>query len=137
MRILLPIFLLLPLTSQAAMPAIKFKQVTCKYSVDGTLKKEITQDLMSLAIDLSIAKFAQIQFGDEQLKIQYQVLIEDETTDRKTGKPAPLSSEAVVVLQNLMVGETESSVEFSATAPTWVKATNASHSVSCELKKGE
>lgn len=125
MKNLILIFLFLPLSSQAALPVLKYSEVTCGLSVDEKLVKEATASLMTLVIEESLGRFAQIQFGDDSKKIQYQILIEN--SDKQAG--------AVIVLQNLMVGEAESSVEFSAITPNWVRVGHGNHSVACDLKQ--
>jgi hypothetical protein len=80
---------------------------------------------MTVTIDQDLARFAQIQFGDDKLQIQYQVLLEN---DAKT-------EGHINVLQNLLVGETENSVEFSQAAPASAEISQGAHAVRCELRK--
>ncbi|MNT87079.1 hypothetical protein D3C72_2274460 [compost metagenome] len=77
-------------------------------------------------IEDRLGRFAQIQFGDEQKVIQYQLLIEDDLQMPK--------SKNVLVLQNLKVGELESSAEFSAKDVNWVRIGQGALSVTCNLK---
>lgn len=126
MKVLGLLLLLSPSFSFAAMPVLSFKSVQCSLSVEEKVVKTTESlPLMTLMVDNSIARFAQIQFGDAEMKIQYQLLIED---DAKT-------KDAVLVLQNLMVAETESSAEFSAKEVTWARVRQGSYSVSCEMNK--
>lgn len=126
MKVLVLFFLLSPSFAFAAMPVLSFKSVQCSLSVDEKVVKTTESvPLMTLMVDDAIARFAQIQFGDAERKIQYQLLIED---DVKT-------KDAVLVLQNLMVGDLESSAEFSAKEPTWVRVRQGAYSVSCEVNK--
>lgn len=82
---------------------------------------------MTLTIDTHLGRFQQIQFGDEQAKIQYQILIEDDVDFEGH----------VLVLQNLQVGEQESSSEFSAKELKWVRIAQGQHSVRCNLQVAE
>lgn len=125
MKLIALIILALPSFTWAALPVLNYKNVECQLRVDGQLVKEQSQPLMTLIIEDSIGRFVQIQFGDEQKKIQYQLLIEN----------APATTDgAVLVLQNLMVDKLESSSEFSAKDVTWVRIAQGTHSVSCTLK---
>ncbi|UOF02871.1 hypothetical protein [Bdellovibrio reynosensis] len=125
MKKLVSLFLFLPVSSFAALPVLKYSEVTCRLSVDEKVVKETTASLMTLVIEESLGRFAQIQFGDDTKKIQYQILIENSEKQK----------DAVNVLQNLMVGDAESSVEFSALTPNWVRVGHGNHSVACDLKQ--
>lgn len=124
MKFLLPLLLVISSFAHAALPVVSYKNIQCRYFVDEKLVKEHSQALMTLMIDDRMGRFAQIQFGDAQNKVQYQVLIED---DLKVNG-------AVLVLQNLLVDTLESSSEFSAKEVTWVRLSQGSHNVSCDLK---
>lgn len=123
MKKLFVLFLMLPSFSWAALPALKYKNVECKLSVDGKLVKTQRQQMMTLIIEDSLGRFAQIQFGDEKQKIQYQLLIENDV----------VMADGVLVLQNLMIDTLESSSEFSAKDATWVRLGQGAYSVSCVL----
>lgn len=121
------VFFLSFLTSSlvwAEMPVLKYQGVSCRLSKDGEFVREKAVKLMTLTIDTHLGRFQEIQFGDEQSKIQYQILIEDDVD----------SEGHVLVLQNLKVGELESSSEFSAKDLKWVRVAQGSHSVRCELQ---
>jgi hypothetical protein len=116
-----------PLASFAGqMPTLKFKAVDCTLAVDNLIVKSVTGDLMSLVVDDHIGRFAQLQLGDDKNKIQYQILIEDDLKDKKSDK--------VIVLQNLMVNDLESSSEFSTSDLSWVRLRQGLYSVSCDVK---
>lgn len=83
--------------------------------------------MMTLMIEEGFGRFVQLQFGDEKLKIQYQILIEDDTAYKI---PGPL-----VYLQNLMVGGVEVSSEFSAKDATWLRILNGEYAVNCDLNR--
>lgn len=106
------------------LPALRYQGVECVYSISDKESKRLSQNLMTLVIETDLGRFAQLQFGDETLKIQYQILLENDTQ-------VPGS---VNVLQNLAVGELESSAEFSAQEPRYVRLAQGVHSVRCELK---
>lgn len=124
------IFLLSFLVSSLAwaeMPVLKYQGVGCRLLKDDEVVSEKSLKLMTLTIDTHIGRFQEIQFGDEQTKIQYQILIEDDVD----------SVGHVLVLQNLKVGELESSSEFSTKDLKWVRLAQGSHSVKCELQVAE
>ncbi|WP_374029813.1 hypothetical protein [Bdellovibrio bacteriovorus] len=121
--LIVALFFAIPGVSFAAIPILSYKHVSCRLYVEEEQVKEVSQPLMTLIIEDSIGRFAQIQFGDENLKIQYQLLFEDDLK-------VPGS---VLVLQNLMVGSVESSAEFSAKDATWMRIRQGTHSVSCDV----
>ncbi|MNL47148.1 hypothetical protein D3C87_1699160 [compost metagenome] len=105
---------------------MNYKKAECSLTVDGSLVKTVNQPLMNLMIDDRTGRFAQIQFGDAQKVIQYQLLIENDLQNP--------SSQNVIVLQNLRVGELESSSEFSAKDVNWLRIAQGAYSVTCNLK---
>ena len=111
--------------SAIQLKAITFKSISCQLSQDGQTLREVTQPLMLLQIDDGFGRFAQIQFGDENLKMQYQLLIED---DRAVDGN-------VIVLQNWLVGDHEVSEEVSVADVTSVAAANEGYSVKCDISK--
>lgn len=111
----------------AEMPVLKYQGVSCRLLKDDEVVSERSVKLMTLTIDTHLGRFQEIQFGDEQAKIQYQILIEDDVE----------SEGHVLVLQNLKVGELESSSEFSTKDLKWVRLAQGSHSVKCELQVAE
>ncbi|MEK2644520.1 hypothetical protein [Bdellovibrio sp. BCCA] len=130
-------FLLLfvfPSFGWAALPVLNYKNVECQLRVDGKLVKTQSQPLMTLIIEDSLGRFTQIQFGDEQKKIQYQLLLENAPATSESGLSLASTDGAVLVLQNLMIDTLESSSEFSAKDVTWVRIAQGTHSVSCSLK---
>ncbi|KYG64419.1 hypothetical protein AZI85_03080 [Bdellovibrio bacteriovorus] len=124
MKSLVLFLLAVPGIAQAAMPVLSYKNVECRYTENDKLVKEQSVALMTLVIEDSLGRFAQIQFGDDAKKIQYQILIED---DLKT-------KDSVVILQNLMVDKLESSSELSGKEVSWVRIAQGTHSVRCDLK---
>lgn len=111
----------------AEMPVLKYQSASCQFLKDDTIVSEKVVNLMTLTIDTHLGRFQQIQFGDEQAKIQYQILIEDDVDFEGH----------VLVLQNLQVGEQESSSEFSAKELKWVRIAQGQHSVRCNLQVAE
>ena len=107
------------------LPTFSFKSVECVLKKDDVVTLEFNQALMMLQIDSDFGRFAQVRLKDGETEVQYQVLIED---DLKV--PG-----AVIVLQNLMVGELESSSEVSAKEPTWLRIRQGVYAVECALKK--
>lgn len=106
-------------------PAV-FQKVDCKLMSDGVVLKEHSQYMMNITTGDDFAKFAQIQFGDDAVGvIQYQLLIEKDLASSVEG--------SLIVLQNLKVGEKESSQEFSAQKVNWLRTTNEGYVVLCEL----
>lgn len=134
MKLIALLLFTLPSFTWAALPVLNYKNVECKLFVDGKLVKEQSQPLMTLIIEDSLGRFAQIQFGDEQKKIQYQLLIENAPAKSENGLSLVATDGAVLVLQNLMIGTLESSSEFTAKDVTWVRIAQGTHSVSCDLK---
>lgn len=126
MRNLFLFLFALPSTGLAVMPVLNYKNVECRLFVDDKLVTTKSQSLMTLVIDEHMGRFAEIQFGDEKKKIQYQVLIEDDVKSK--------DKDAVLVLQNLLVDKLESSSEFSAKELTWLRLAQGTHSVSCDVK---
>lgn len=125
-KIILLLLVFMSSSAWAAMPVLNYKNITCRLVVDGVLVKEQSQSLMTLMIEERLGRFVQIQFGDEQKTIQYQILIEDDVN-------SPVA-DSVLILQNLMIGELESSSEVSAKEVTWIRIAQGTHSVSCDLK---
>ncbi|MNL77182.1 hypothetical protein D3C87_2033070 [compost metagenome] len=80
---------------------------------------------MLLQIDDGFGRFAQIQFGDENLKMQYQLLIEDDRAVEGN----------VIVLQNWLVGDHEVSEEISVEDVSLVAVANEGYSVKCNISK--
>ena len=113
-------------TALAAMPALKYKSADCTLMMDEKVVKQQSIQLMFLQIDSGFGRFAEVQFGDEKLPIQYQVLFEDDLANQAT--------DHVLVLQNLKVGEVESSSEFSARDVKWLRIAQGAYSVRCEMK---
>lgn len=102
-----------------------FQKVDCKLMSDGVVLKEHSQYMMNITTGDDYAKFVQIQFGDDTSVIQYQLLIEKDLSPAVEG--------SLIVLQNLKVGEKESSQEFSAQKINWLRTTNEGYVVHCEL----
>lgn len=119
-------FIFFPAFSWAGMPAaLNYKTAECRLLQEDKVVKTQSVSLITLTVGDHLGRFAEIQFGDEQMKIQYQVLIEDDI--RST------SADAVLVLQNLMVDSLESSSEFSAKEARWIRIAQGTHSVTCDL----
>jgi hypothetical protein len=115
---------LIPLVfAHPGLPAMKYSSVKCVLSENEQAKKTVEQNLMTLMIEEDLGKFAQIQFGDQKLKIQYQILLESDAKN----------AGAVNVLQNLKVDNLESSSEFSAVNPTYARLGQGIYSVRCDL----
>lgn len=102
---------------------MRYESVVCSYSESETVKKTVSSPLMTISIDGDFGRFAEIQFGDETKKIQYQILLENDAKNVAS----------VNILQNLLVGDLESSAEFSAEAPKYARIAQGAHSVRCEL----
>ncbi|MFS4460975.1 hypothetical protein [Bdellovibrio sp. HCB2-146] len=109
----------------AQLKAVIFKSVACQISQNNQMLREVTQPLMLLQIDDGFGRFAQIQFGNENLKMQYQLLIEDDSAVKGN----------VIVLQNWLVGEREVSEEVSVEDVSSVAVANEGYSVKCEISK--
>lgn len=104
---------------------LRYRAVKCVYSISNKEQQTVNQDLMTITVEADLGRFAQIQFGDKDLKIQYQILLENHPE-----KPGTIN-----VLQNLAVGELESSSEFAAPEPDYARLAQGIHSVRCELLK--
>lgn len=106
-------------------PAMSYESVVCVYSVSETVQETVTRDLITLSIDRDFGRFVEIQFGDQTQKVQYQILLEND----------PQNEASVNILQNLLVGDLESSAEFAAEAPSYAQISHGAHRVRCELVK--
>ncbi|KYG61448.1 hypothetical protein AZI86_17195 [Bdellovibrio bacteriovorus] len=104
-------------------PALRYESVICTYSESETVKKTVSQKLITITIDADFGRFAEIQFGDDTKKIQYQILLENDANNEAS----------VNILQNFLIGDLESSAEFSADAPKYTRIAQGAHSVRCEL----
>ena len=122
-KVILVLSFLIPSSGFAANAALDYQSLTCSLSFHGKIEKTIRQQMMTLLIDDDSGRFAQIQFGDEKKKIQYQLLIEKD----------PANNRSLLVLQNLLIDHLESSSEFSATALKNVRLAQGKYSVSCAL----
>lgn len=127
MKLLLAMtMMLLPVSAMAGLTSKDvFQKIDCRLLNDGVVLKEHSEYMMNIRTDLGYAKFSQIQFGDEAMKIQYQLFIEDDIHG--------VIPESLIFLQNLMIGETESSVEISGQKVSWVKSTLKGFAVQCDL----
>lgn len=101
------------------------QKVECRLSNDGVVLKEREAYMMNIVIDQEYGKFIQIQFGDENTVIQYQLLIENDPEAKVAG--------SMIFLQNLKVGEREATQEFSGQQVNWVRTTNEGYMVQCNL----
>lgn len=101
------------------------QKVECRLLNDGIVLKERDAYMMNIVIDQEYGKFIQIQFGDENLPIQYQLLIENDLESAVPG--------SMIFLQNLKVGEREATQEFSGQQVNWVRTTNEGYTVQCNL----
>ncbi len=127
-RLTLWIFLLCPsLVWAGGLPVLAYQSISCRLSKEDQVVKEMSSSLMTLTIEDHLGRFAQFQLGDEELKIQYQILIEDDASVK--------THDSVLVLQNLLVGSVESSSEVSARDLTWLRIRQGDYSVDCDLKK--
>nr|BFD58675.1 hypothetical protein CKG001_07820 [Bdellovibrio sp. CKG001] len=125
-KIFLLLMSLLPGVAWAGLTSNEVVQkVECRLLNDGVVLKEKEAYMMNIVIDQEYGKFIQIQFGDESTLIQYQLLIEN---DPEASVPG-----SMIFLQNLKVGERESSQEFSAQQVNWVRTTNEGYMVQCNL----
>lgn len=113
--------------TSAALPVLAYLSMQCTYSIEGVVQKTVAKDLITLAIENDVGRFVEIQFGDAEKKIQYQILLEND----------PQDSEAINVLQNFLVEELESSSELLAVRPKNFRVSQGAHRVSCvaTLKK--
>lgn len=127
MKLIFSLMVLVSVTTAnaAQLKAVTYKSVSCQLSQDGQTPREVTQPLMLLQIDDGFGRFAQIQFGDENLKMQYQLLIED---DRAVDGN-------VIVLQNWLVGDHEVSEEVSVEDVSSIAVVNEGYSVKCSISK--
>lgn len=124
--LILSLFILVPSFALAGVTSADVVQkLDCKLLRDGQVVKEHSEYMMTIRTEEAYAKFSQIQFGDDSVKIQYQLLIEDDLSSKAEG--------SLIFLQNLMVGDKESSQEFSGQKVNWVRATNEGVAVHCEL----
>lgn len=126
MRNVLLSLILIPSFSWAGMPVLGYKTAECRLLLEDKIVRERSVSLMTLTVEDHLGRFAEIQFGDDQKKIQYQILIEDDIQS--------ISSDSILVLQNLMVDSLESSSEFSAKEVSWVRIAQGEYSVTCNLK---
>jgi len=110
----------------AAMPALKYKTADCTLMNDSKVVKQQSVAMMFLQIDSGFGRFAELQLGDDKLPIQYQIFIEDDLSNQAT--------DHVLILQNLKVGDVESSSEFSGRDVKWLRIAQGAFSVRCELK---
>jgi len=123
---LLLLSLFFPALAQAgALKAVTYKTVKCELTRGNKVVSAAEGALMPLLIEENVGRFVQIQFGDQKLKIQYQLLIEDDL--KNAGN--------IIVLQNLLVGKNEVSAEFSASDLNWVRTAGQDYSVKCEIFK--
>lgn len=118
--------LLFPALAQAgALKAVTYKKAKCDISHGDKIVSSAEGVLMPLLIEENVGRFVQLQLGDQKLKIQYQLLIEDDL--KIAGN--------IIVLQNLLVGKNEVSAEFSAPELNWVRIAGQDYSVKCEISK--
>jgi hypothetical protein len=123
---LLVLSLLFPALAQAgALKAVTYKSVKCELTHGDKIVKTVESTLMPLMIEENVGRFAQLQLGTQKLKIQFQLLIEDDL--KNAGN--------IIVLQNLLVGKNEVSAEFSASELKWVRTAGQDYSVKCEIFK--
>jgi uncharacterized protein YehS (DUF1456 family) len=131
---LLILSLLFPALAQAgAMKAVTYKKAKCELSHGEKVVSVTEGALMPLLIEENVGRFVQLQLDsqmpnqmpNQKLKIQYQLLIEDDL--KIAGN--------IIVLQNLLVGKNEVSAEFSAPDVNWVRAAGQDYSVKCEIFK--
>lgn len=126
MKLLLAMMMFMPLSALAGLTSKDvYQKIDCRLLNDGVVLKTQSEYMMNVKTDIGYAKFSQIQFGDAELKIQYQLFIEDDINGA--------IPDSLIYLQNLMIGETESSVEISGQKVSWVKSTLKGFSVQCEL----
>lgn len=126
MKLLVTLLMLLPGMAMAGYTSKDvFQKIDCNLLKDGVVLKEHSEYMMNVSTEQAAAKFSQIQFGDAELKIQYQLFIEDDLSGAAPGM--------LIYLQNLMVGDLESSVEVSSQQARWVSSTLKEYSVQCEL----
>ncbi len=124
-RFILILSLLFPGVAFAASDVMVYKSVSCIFKQDETTLKKISKGLMTLTIDEHVGRFAQIEFEIDKVRIQYQILVEEDVE-------AP---NQMLFLQNLTVGELQSSAEFSAPDVSWIRTSQGDYSAACELKK--
>ena len=123
---LLILSLLFPALAQAgALKAVTYKKAKCDLSRGDKIVSSAEGVLMPLLIEENIGRFVQLQLGDQKLKIQYQLLIEDDL--KIAGN--------IIVLQNLLVGKNEVSAEFGAPELNWVRIAGQDYSVKCAISK--
>lgn len=128
MKFTLVILFLFPsLVWAGGLPVLAYQGVTCRLTREDQVIREVSSQLMTLTIEDHLGRFVELRLGDEENKIQYQILIEDDVNAK--------NQDSVLVLQNLMVGATESSSEFSAKELTWLRIRQGMYSVDCDLKK--
>jgi hypothetical protein len=126
MRFFLLLSLMFPALSQAsALKASSYKTVKCELTRGDKVVSVVGSPMMPLVIEETIGRFVEIQFGTQKLRIQYQLLIEDDL--KNAGN--------IIVLQNLLVGKNEVSAEFSAPDVNWVRTAGQDYSVKCEIFK--
>lgn len=126
MKIMILLMGLLPGIAWAGLTSNDVVQkVECRLLNDGIVLKEHDAYMMNIVIDQEYGKFIQIQFGDENLPIQYQLLIENDLESAVPG--------SMIFLQNLKVGEREATQEFSGQQVNWVRTTNEGYTVQCNL----
>ncbi|MNL10029.1 hypothetical protein D3C87_1308170 [compost metagenome] len=124
-RLLVLSFLFPALAQASALKAVTYKTVKCELTHGDKVVKAVESTMMPLVIEENIGRFIQLQLGDQKLKIQYQLLLEDDL--KNAGN--------IIVLQNLLVGKNEVSAEFSASELKWVRTVGQDYSVKCEIFK--
>lgn len=123
---LLAFSLLFPALAQAsAMKAVTYKSVKCELTHGDKVVSALTSPMMPLMIEETLGRFVELQFGTQKLKIQYQLLLEDDLENAGN----------IIVLQNLLVGKNEVSAEFSTQEISWVRTAGQDYSVKCEILK--
>ena len=123
---LLVLSLFFPALAQAgALKAVTYKKAKCELSHGEKVVNSAEGVLMPLLIEENVGRFVQLQLGDQKLKIQYQLLIEDDL--KIAGN--------IIVLQNLLVGKNEVSAELSTPEVSWLRIAGQDYSVKCEISK--
>lgn len=125
-KLLTSLLLLTPLYARAASPALEAKAISCRLMDGERTVSEQTVPLISLVIEDHLGRFAQVQFGNSERTLQYQILIEEDLKSK--------DGDGAIFLQNFRVDSLESSAEFSAKEVRWIRIAQGTWSVWCDLQ---
>ncbi|MBO9666942.1 MAG: hypothetical protein J7501_09030 [Bdellovibrio sp.] len=128
MKLILAAVMTLPMLASAAVTEIRdYKTYDCQITTGNGGEVFITGNLMTLSIDEHIGRFFQEHLMVGGQDVQLQVLIEETANTSTTGE--------VILLQNLKVNETETSVEIVTKDVEQTSARNKDVAASCKISR--